>query len=176
MTATRLAAPDTGDPLDTLEFLRVLRQAAGEGAGVEWQADLPVPDTRLLHHLPPPVAPYAEPALPLPALLTSAPSGPWPGGGAGTAWRAAYRPGLCHYRLGPGFVRVSDGRGGPVLTTTLTGESAAALRGYLDVGPAPVADPAFDELVRLGLILPLGGLALTLPYRIRRWPIPCTSI
>ena len=35
--------PDGDDPLATLLFLRRLRQAAGEGVSIDWQADLPVP-------------------------------------------------------------------------------------------------------------------------------------
>lgn len=154
--ATGPARPDGDDPLATLRFLRRLRDAAGEGADVEWQAELPVADSRLLHHLPPPAGGPSGPVL--------------------AAWRAAYRPALCHYRRGPGFLLVSDGRGGPAVTHTLTGGTAAAFVRYLDAGPAPDADPVFDCLVRLGLILRLGGLGLTLPYRIRHWPIPCTSI
>jgi hypothetical protein len=158
--------PDGDDPLATLLFLRRLRQAAGEGAaldwragegaGLDWRVDLLAAGGRLLHHLPPPVS--------------------GPDASAVAAWRAAHRPGLCHYRRGPGFLLVSDARGGAAVTTTLAGEPAEVFTRYLDVGPAPAADPVFDRLVTLGLILPLGDLALTLPYRIRRWPIPCTSI
>jgi len=147
-------AAATDSPLATLRFLRRLREAAGDGAEVAWQADLPVADTRLLYHLPPPVA---GPTL--------------------DAWRAAYRPGLCHYRRGPGFLLVRDGRGaGPsVPETTLTGADAAAIEQFLEPGPDD-GSVALDRLAGLGLVLRLGGLALTLPYRLRRWPIPCTSI
>jgi hypothetical protein len=148
--------PDGDDPLATLRFLRRLRDATGDGAEVEWQAELPVADSRLLHHLPPPAGGPSGPVL--------------------AAWRAAYRPALCYYRRGPGFLLVSDGRGGPIVTRALTGGSATAFARHLDVGPAPDSDPTFDWLVRLGLILTVAGLGLTLPYRIRRWPIPCTSI
>jgi Family of unknown function (DUF5825) len=154
--ATGPARPHGDDPLATLRFLRMLREAAGEGAEVAWQAELGVTDTRLLHHLPPPAGAAAGPPL--------------------SAWRAAYRPALCHYRRGPGFLLVSDGRNGPVVTTKLTGESAQTFLRHLDVGQAPAGDPVFDRLAGLGLILRLGDLALTLPCRLRRWPIPCTSI
>jgi hypothetical protein len=156
---TRLIRPEGDDPLATLRFLRALRQAAADCADVGWQADVPVAENWLLHHLPPPESAVGG--------LSA---------GALADWRAAYRPGLCHYRRGPGFLVVSDGRGGAPVMTTLTGAAAEAFVRYLDVDQAPAADPVFGRLVRMGLILPLGDLALTLPYRIRRWPIPCTSV
>ena len=66
-----------------LHFLRFLREAASQGVDVAWESagDLGC-DTRLLYHLPPPAG--------------------------HPSWRSAYRYGLCHYRVGPGFVTVAD--------------------------------------------------------------------
>lgn len=42
--------------------------------------------------------------------------------------------------------------------------------------PSWKSPPAFIGLVRSGLIISNGRDALCLPYRLRRWPIPCTAI
>lgn len=134
-----------------LHFLRLLREAASYGINVAWESagDLGC-DTRLLYHLPPPAA---DPS-----------------------WRSAYRYGLCHYRVGPGFLMVTDRRRGPAASFTLRGTREIGLVQNLD-RPSPSEDSsAFDGLVRSGLIISHARDALCLPYRLRRWPIPCTAI
>src|ERR1700740_3363762 len=83
-----------GDNDGILHFLRFLREAASHGINVVWESagDLGC-DPRLLYHLPPPAG---DPS-----------------------WRSAYRYGLCHYRVGPGFVVVTDQRHGPAVPITL---------------------------------------------------------
>jgi hypothetical protein len=135
-----------------LHFLRFLREAASHGITVAWEqaGDLGC-DPVLLYHLPPPAA---DPV-----------------------WRAAYRYGLCHYRVGPGFLVVTDRRRGPAPTPQVLRDAAEVeLLRKLDA-PGPVdRSSAFDRLLGQGLLATYGSEALTLPYRLRRWPIPCTAI
>ncbi|MGH3382634.1 MAG: DUF5825 family protein [Actinoallomurus sp.] len=134
-----------------LHFLRFLREAASHDIKVVWESagDLGC-DPRLLYHLPPPAG---DPA-----------------------WRSAYRYGLCHYRVGPGFVTVSDQRRGPAVPVTLREAQEIRLVRDLDrPGPAEESS-AFVTLRRSGLIIGHARGALCLPYRLRRWPIPCTAI
>ncbi len=134
-----------------LHFLRFLREAASHDVSVVWESagDLGC-DTRLLHHLPP---------------RSGDPS-----------WRAAYRYGLCHYRVGPGFVTVTDRRRGPAVPVTLRDAEQVRLVRALD-RPGPAEESAaFVALQRSGLIITHARDALCLPYRLRRWPIPCTAI
>ncbi|GAA4493702.1 hypothetical protein GCM10023191_031550 [Actinoallomurus oryzae] len=134
-----------------LHFLRFLREAASHGIDVVWESagDLGC-DTRLLYHLPP---------------RAGDPS-----------WRSAYRYGLCHYRVGPGFVTVTDQRRGPAVPITLRGTQEIRLVRNLDRPGPSEESSAFIGLVRSGLIISNGRDALCLPYRLRRWPIPCTAI
>ncbi|GLY78993.1 DUF5825 family protein [Actinoallomurus iriomotensis] len=134
-----------------LHFLRFLREAASHDIEVVWESagDLGC-DTRLLYHLPP---------------RAGDPS-----------WRSAYRYGLCHYRVGPGFVTVTDQRRGPAVPFTLRNPQEIGLVQDLDrPGPSDESS-AFAGLLRSGLIISNGRDALCLPYRLRRWPIPCTVI
>jgi hypothetical protein len=134
-----------------LHFLRFLREAASHGIDVVWESagDLGC-DTRLLYHLPP---------------RAGDPS-----------WRSVYRYGLCHYRVGPGFVTVTDQRRGPAVPITLRGTQEIRLVRNLDRPGPSEESSAFIGLVRSGLIISNGRDALCLPYRLRRWPIPCTAI
>ncbi|MGH3190395.1 MAG: DUF5825 family protein [Streptosporangiaceae bacterium] len=124
-----------------------------------WAGPVPADlDTRPLHHLPPPAPPAA--------------------GVRVEQWRAAYRPGLCYYRVGPGFILVRDarepGRGSrirvdqqPLISALLLCEQPVRL----DSQDAAVR-AALEFLLSEGLLLRFGGLVMTAPYRMRRWPIP----
>ena len=103
-------------------------------------------DETLLHHLPPPA-------------------------GCSAAWRDAYRPALFHYRRGPGFVLVTDHRSGTAAATTLPDEPFLTF-----ATGAPIGDQDVAHLVEAGLLLRVGDHAITAPYRLRRWPIPCTAV
>lgn len=134
-----------------LHFLRFLREAASHGIDVVWESagDLGC-DTRLLYHLPPPAG--------------------------DRSWRSAYRYGLCHYRVGPGFVTVTDRRRGPAVPVILRDTREIGLiRGLDRPGPSEESS-AFARLLHAGLLVGHGRHALRLPYRLRRWPIPCTAI
>lgn len=140
-----------------LHFVRLLREAAGYGVGVTWRGDLGLcADPRLLYHLPPPV------------------------GGAGPGvdrWRAMFSYGLCYYRVGPGFLLAVDHRRTmhAVAAVLRDPDEIATLRGLAYPGPAKKT-AAFARLCDQGLIVRDRGAAVSLPYRLRRWPIPCTAI
>lgn len=141
------------DPVMSLGFLRFLREATATGVPVGWcgRCELDCAPV-LLRHLPPP-QPMTAPA--------TIPDGP-------------HRFGLCHYRAGPGFVLVTDRRTGRERRTTLRDpEVIGALTACARPAPAEDVPPV---LIAAGLVLPVAGQALTLPYRLRRWPIPCTDI
>lgn len=127
----------------------------------------PVPrdmDTRLLHHLPPPAASSASAA----------------GGRRLEQWRDAFRPGLCYYRMGPGFILVVDARDPdgssriridqePLVDAFLLADQPARMDGQ-----PPVVRAALEFLLSEGLLLSFGGFVTTAPYRMLRWPIPNT--
>jgi hypothetical protein len=99
------------------------------------------------------------------------------------AWRE-FAFGVLYWRSGPGFVIARDVRPG-FEATVYTIDTPAALR-YFSAFQVParvetvVADPDRDEdfrsLVDAGLLMVVGGCALTLPYRIKKWPVPFSSI
>jgi Family of unknown function (DUF5825) len=141
------------DPAGTLRFVQLLREAAGYAVPLRWHGVVDLePHTRmLLSHLP-------------------APDGD-------AAWSAGYRHGLCHYRRGPDFVLVTDRRfGEPATTLVLAGVELVTFERYAAVAAAAAGDEVFDRLVAAGLVLTMSGYAVALPYRLRRWPIPCTAV
>jgi Family of unknown function (DUF5825) len=120
-------------------------------------------DTTLLHHLPPPEAAAAQTADTDPRL---------------TAWTAAFRPALCYYRVGPGFIHVKDIRD-PAASARLTLDYPAHRQLFLRCLRPTLVDDLTDAehaavaaLTQERLLLIADGLAVTVPYRMRRWPIP----
>lgn len=154
--------------LATLSFVRFLREATSAGVWVRWSGTVdPDLDTELLCHLPPPSSDSAG------SGLTEST--------AGTAWRAGHEAGLCYYRLGPGFVQVTDRRpGAPPRQVVLNAQPRLDLfASHLVPGPvADIADTggtrseAYRELVRGRLLLRIGNHAVTLPHRLLCRPVP----
>ncbi|MFC0050901.1 DUF5825 family protein [Streptomyces actinomycinicus] len=162
---------ETAAPLDiggtgrgTAEAVCFLRECQGRGLRVTWRATgTPGYDPGILHHLPPP----AE----LPASLALL-----------EAWRADHAHGILYHRRGPDFVTVLDRRerGTAVRLTLDHPRLVAAFLRLLEPTPVAALDPAEREALGLltaeRLVLATGGWAVTLPPRLRQWPVPCTAI
>ena len=143
-------------------FLILLRELQSVGASTHWRGDLDGLDPNDLVHLPPPE-----------------PSADAPGQSAAVQWwRLRHQYGLFYYRQGPGFVSVVDRRRPAeaqryviddpvmldVLRAGLTGEP-------VDRHDSPTARSALDELRDERTVMLLGQLLVTLPCRMRRWPV-----
>ncbi len=152
-------SPDRGRC--ALSFVRFLREATSAGVWVRWSGTVdPGLDVGLLCHLPPPVAESAA-----------------ADSRQGRAWRAGTEAGLCYYRVGPGFVQVTDRRPGAApRTVAVRSPAELELFGRLLVpGPVPDADDpqaTAGELIRTRLILRIGEDAVTLPHRLTCRPVP----
>jgi hypothetical protein len=149
-----------------LGFLRFLRDCASEGIAVRWRGELEatVP-VALLTHLPPPEALDGRDEA---ALRT---------------WQAGYRYGACYWRQGPDFVTLCDTRAGRA-AQRLTLDSREELRVFAALQrPMRLArrrsaawSAALAALEEEGMVLELGGWALSLPTRMRRWPVPASAL
>lgn len=144
---------------EALEFVRTLRDHTARAQPLSWRGDLSgLPDPRILYHLSPPTE--ADPSADL------------------DTWRKTHRYGLLHVRRGPGFVVVHDSRPGAARSEIVvdTPESGSLLDHYDSPRPLPAAGhpscSAVQDLLRDGLLLALGGLAVALPYRRHRFPLP----
>jgi hypothetical protein len=147
---------------DVMGALRLLREASAAAVPVRWDVEIgPGVPGWILTHLPPPRRADGLP----PELLTT--------------WRERFRYGRCYYRRGPGFVSLYDDRRDPPVRAILTDPAAIdaveRLDRPADVGSLPDAvRRAVPGLHQRGLLLAVDGHALALPWRLRRWPIPCT--
>ncbi|HTZ42284.1 MAG TPA: DUF5825 family protein [Jatrophihabitans sp.] len=147
-------------------MIAFLREAVSHGLPVSWQPPLSAGwddglDVSLLVHLPPPTI----------------------GDGAGRAatdWSHRHAPGLCRWRQGTGFVVVLDERDGAASQTVIDDPVLTGAFGALHE-PTRLAElgrrsrAAAGELIEAGFVLDLNGIAVTLPYRLRHWPVPNTS-
>ena len=159
-----------GGPEMLLWWFGLLRDAMTAGATVRWvgQWDDSVNVARLVHLLPP-----------APRLAGRATTLLSPGE---AAWRDEYRYGLCYYRLGLDFVQVKDMRRPDdranyvlfepawigVFLQCLTPTPADAFTGAKAEAAEGLEDPH--------LLYRAGRSLVTLPYRMRRWPIPYDAV
>jgi hypothetical protein len=161
MTAIDTPLDLGGDPAATTRAVALLRDLAPTGQAIDWRGRVTGPiDLSLLHHLPPP------------AELE-------PGAEAMDAWSRSHGFGAFHYRMGPGFLQVKDVRD-PASPSQTVLENPVLIDVFTTcLTPTPVRDvdaPALRDLVRRRLVLQAGGMAVTLPYRLARWPIPFLAI
>jgi hypothetical protein len=160
-----------GDPVATTQAVALLRDLAPTGQRVDWRGRVTGPiDLSLLHHLPPPIELEHEHA------PTDHPNN---GTGAKDAWSRSHDFGSCYYRRGPGFLQVKDVRNpsSPAQTVLERPELIDVFTTCL--APTPVRHleaPAVRDLVHRRLLLLVDDLAVTLPYRLARWPVPFFAI
>ena len=154
------------EPEFDVRFIRFIRQALSYLLEVDWRLATPGPaEVSVLCHLPPPAA-----------------AGPDPAARYASQWQSQYGFAHCYYRLGPQFVHIVDVRDtGNAARFVL--DDPAAVEAFLrltdavrlsDV-PQLAADLA-DQLAEAGLLLRLGDWATILPFRLVRWPLPCTAV
>jgi hypothetical protein len=151
---------DPVTPHHTVAFVARLRDLHTELTDVVWHASIaPEFDVTSVVHLPP----------------------PQPDGGRSGAlahWRETHRPAMFHYRTGPGFIVVRDTRPAvsaarfilddPVLLDTFT----LCLQPHLLTDLSSDARKAAALLLDERMLLRLDDWIVTLPNRMRRWPIP----
>lgn len=145
-------------PGAAVEAVAWLRDSLSEGHVPTWRAsELPTAQMPLLVHLPPPET----------------------GGGEYNQWRSAFRRGLCYYRRGPGFVQVKDVRE-PGRSASFVLDVPEVIEVFLRcLRPTPVAevDPdAAEALLEERLMLCVEDQLVTLPYHMRRWPVPAMAV
>ncbi|RJQ77124.1 hypothetical protein D5S17_16720 [Pseudonocardiaceae bacterium YIM PH 21723] len=153
------------DPAGTVRALATLRDHAAAGAEVRWSGRVdPGLPIAALRHLPPPDT-----------LQGCAP-------GELDDWRRIHGYGICYYRVGPGFLQIKDYRD-PANRFQLTVDDPRLTEAFLRLlEPAPLAEltavtrRAVRVLAESNLVLVWQGHAVTLPPRLRRWPVPCQSI
>ena len=153
---------DPSAPHATLTFIAWLRDRHTDAVEVSWPAVVdPGLDTTLLFHLPPPApAPEAR------------------GVDAVWRWRAAHRPAMCYYRVGPGFIQVKDVRQAETAARFVLedpsqiGAFTRCLEPCRLTNLAPGERAAARMLVGERLLLQLDDWVTTLPSRMRHWPVP----
>ncbi|MFC5751499.1 DUF5825 family protein [Actinomadura rugatobispora] len=154
-----------GDPAATTQAVALLRDLAPTGQHVDWRGRVTGPiDLSLLHHLPPP------------AELEH---GPGDGTDAKEAWARSHDFGSCYYRMGPGFLQVKDVRNPSSPTQTVLDDPELIDAFTTCLTPTRVRAlqaAALRDLVRRRLLLLVDDLAVTLPYRLTRWPVPFFAI
>jgi Family of unknown function (DUF5825) len=155
-------------PEATLALVRLLREAAADGIPIAWHGEVaPSIDVSLLVHLPPP---------------ERTGTGTGDDHAAIVAWRERYRPGLCYFRLGPGFAFMKDVRDVEASARfqvnlaqaprAIERLEAVATVDHLDAATTAV----LEDLEAERLVLRLGELVTILPYRMRRWPVPSLEV
>jgi Family of unknown function (DUF5825) len=149
-----------------VRFVRLLREAISVTVRVDWTAEsLGQLPARLVCHLPPPRAGAA--------LRED----------GGVSWRERYQFGRCYYRIGPGFVLIKDTRHGDGRGARYRLDEAQAFAAFGELEQAlylPEASSQATELFHLlgeeGLTLRLGDWGTVLPFRMRRWPVPFSTV
>lgn len=148
------------DPASIVPAMIALRELTAWGLVIDWRVRFGVnhPVWRRLTYLYPPAEVFDHPAS-ADALLR---------------WREAFRPGLCAYRRGPGFLEVRDRRTSWLSRFTIDDPEYLAAVEPLLTGTSRAAIPSavFDHYSREGLVGVAGEIAWWLPHRIRRWTSP----
>ncbi|HET9898222.1 MAG TPA: DUF5825 family protein [Streptosporangiaceae bacterium] len=153
------------DPVATARAVQALREAYASKLRCRWTGEVAGEfDLGQVVHLPPPDELAGR-------------------DGALDLWRARHRYGMFHFRIGPGFVIVIDKRLDQSASRYVI-DDPAMLAVFLD------CSHAIDRLDRMdagrreaaeilcaeGLLLRLGEVVVTLPIRLRKWPVPYRSV
>lgn len=152
-------------PLPTLAVIRLLRDAASHGLPVNWHGEVDgTLDSALFVHLAPPDA--------APVVAGQTPT---------DEWRRRHQPGLCYYRVGPGFVFVKDvRRNGAAARYLLDDEAPEGFARLEAIVAVATLDPPtlelLDGLLEEGLAIQIDGHATLLAHRMRRWPVPAIDV
>jgi Family of unknown function (DUF5825) len=160
-----------------VRFIRFLRESLSCLLTVKWSLGLAGSiDVGAVCHLPPPTARAAGMAG-LAALAGRRSDQP-----QADQWRAEYGFGHCFYRVGPGFIHVVDVRDADdaarfLLDDPATVEAFGLLADAVQLSALPpLARELADQLEDARLLFRIGDWATLLPYRLRRWPMPCTAV
>lgn len=151
-------------PDETAHFIAELRDHMSAGKYLQWRGTVtPSVATESLWHLPPPASTAPDGAERI------------------KAWQTRFRPGLCYFRRGPGFVQIRDIRFPAAASYTIDDE--ALLRIFTDcLEPRMLAELTQREregvelLLSENLALRVGDHVVTIPYRMRRWPVPASEV
>ncbi|GAA2111835.1 DUF5825 family protein [Actinomadura alba] len=146
------------EPMSTARVVAFLRDQCARDMTVGWRGRLTGSlDVTPLHHLPPPEALEGAAA-------------------ERAGWEESHPRAFCHFRRGPGFIVVKDGRdprfvGRYVLDRP---DLVAAFTTCLRPTPLDRLGAAEREaavtLSKERLLLVIEGVAVTLPSRVREWP------
>lgn len=149
------------DTDQTLAAVAMLRDGLTQGTLLEWHGELAsTTSLDLVCHLPPPQG-SAE---------------------LHARWRARFRPGLCYFRRGPGFLQVKDSRAGDVSVNLVIDDPLLVDVLIRCLSPTRITSlttaerAAVDTLADEQLLLSLGDQVVTLPHRMRRWPVPALDV
>ncbi|WP_369266073.1 DUF5825 family protein [Streptomyces harbinensis] len=158
----------------TAKVVRMLRECQAQALSVRWTLDAVEPPSwgstaqdssilRSLYHLPPPAPRPGEP----PAVA---------------GWREAYAYGRFFYRQGPDFLVIKDRRDPAASARFILDhpELRAAFHTCLNPTPLDALSGTRLEAVAMladeRIVLLADRWAVTLPPRIRHWPVPYTGI
>lgn len=149
----------------TMTFIAFLQTCLAQNVEVRWTALVSGGlDTSPLHHLWPPTTIDGAP----PEQLH--------------AWRATFRYGLCYFRQGPDFILVKDARIAAAQVHLVIDHPdllAAFLAGHTPQRHSTLTATqreAVGVLSEENLVYRLDDLLLTLPTRMRRWPVPFSAV
>lgn len=154
------------DPVATAWAVALLRECQSSGLTVQWQA---VRHARFefstLRHLFPP---QSLDGTRQDTELVS--------------WRDGHKYGRYYFRLGPDFVQVKDVRRPSNAARLMLAEPGVRDMFLRCLRPARVTtlpdseQAAISELAAEELVLRVGGLAVTVVPRMRRWPVPAGAV
>jgi hypothetical protein len=152
------AVDDQGLGADVVAALRLVRECTAQQISIRWtlsNADLR--DLSPLFSLYPPDFVLGQ---------TSA-----------AEWTRSFRFSSLYWRHGPGFVQISDARGSMRHVYKLKAQRLIEVfLALLDGVEATVAARRDAQpLLQEGLAVEIAGWIVALPYRMRAWPIPCSS-